>query len=107
MEYGADGTCKFTAGNGMGRNRDHRASHPIVIESRQKHRDQVIEMNPWQVLPARSDWTSNAEPERNYHVRQSAAVLAEHDSEARDEDSCAGGLEGGCFPVAADHRKKV
>jgi hypothetical protein len=109
MKGVTEGTRERSAGRLLRRHAVHRP--PIAIVD-QRHGDdlhEIVEMNPRQVLRARSEGPAHAQLERRQHLRQRAAGPAEYDAGAQQHDTRAEplGVHRGTLPPPAQPRQKI
>src|SRR5215207_1917249 len=58
-----------------------------AVERGQVHGDQVVDVDPRQVLPAARDRPADPEPEERKHLRQCAAALVQYDARPHAHDA--------------------
>ena len=109
MKGATEGVRERSAGRLLRRHAVHRS--PIAIVD-QRHGDdlhEIVEMNPRQVLLARSDGPAHSQLERWQHLRQRATGPAEYDARAQQHDTRAQplGVHCGALPPPAQPRQKI
>ncbi len=109
MKGATEGARERSAGRLLRRHAVHRT--PIAFVD-QRHRDdlhEVVEMNPRQVLRARSDGPTHSQLERRQHLRQRAAGPTQHDAGSQQHDARAQplGVLGRALPPPAQPRQEI
>src|SRR5262249_15997493 len=81
----------------------------LILQSRDQQIDQVIDMNPRNILTPRAEGSAGTESKREHHSGQGTPLWTKDNSKARYEDSGSGCLsrEGGRFPISANSRQKI
>src|SRR6266568_495423 len=80
-----------------------------MIESQEQDADHIVDVNPAEPMFAGSDWSTQSQPKRSEHLRQSAALFVEHNPDPNTGDSNLSrlGRNGRLFPSERHLRQSI
>ena len=94
LERAPEGLCEICVGDRLGSGGVARTLHLRLACGPAEHSDHVVDVDPWDVLPAAGDRTADPQAEERQHRGEGARTGGEHDTCAgpHDAETVFGGL---------------